>query len=72
MLYVFVYLIDSHELETKKKMLFQDGRDALLEICRSPSRNENALAEIALSLIEYGSRVDIKSASLVCYKRERE
>lgn len=42
-----------------------DGRNCLLELCRSPSRNEQALAEIALTLIQYGASVNIKSSSKV-------
>jgi len=40
-----------------------DGRNVLLELCRSPSRNEEALAEIAHVLIETGTSVDIKASA---------
>lgn len=45
--------------------ILKDGRFALHELCRSPCRNEDVLAEIALSLIDSGTHVDMKSSSQV-------
>lgn len=44
----------------------KDGRTALHEVCRSPSNKEEALANIAKKLIEFGCDVNLSSSSQVC------
>jgi len=42
-----------------------DGRTALHEVCRSPTKKEDVLANIAVTLIKNGSDVNLTSSSQV-------
>jgi ankyrin repeat protein len=44
-----------------------DGRTALHEVCRSPTKKEDVLAKIAVTLIKNGSDVNLTSSSQVGY-----